>query len=101
MVVQPSDGVSTTSNCPAPELPSNDLAQRNEPRTPGRATSAKVESAPVTLKPSQNVVQPEGEDRDPGRNPGQFAGDMITTAVNWKIPSGGIFRRTHLLQDEV
>jgi hypothetical protein len=55
----------------------------------------------VTLKPSQNVVQPEGEDRVPGRNPGQFAGDMITTAVNWKIPSGDIYRRTNVLQDEV
>jgi hypothetical protein len=101
VAVQPFDAeeVSTTSNCPALELPSNDLAQRNEPRTPGRASSTRDESAPVTLdsdrKPSQNAVQPEG-----GQNPGQFAGDMVTTAVNWKIPSGVIYRRTNLLQDE-
>ena len=96
MVVQPSDaGVSTTSNCTAPELPLNDLSQRNEPRMPGRAPSTRDEGAPVTLdsdrKSSQNAVQPEGEDR---RNPGQFAGDVITTGVNWKIPSGSIYRRT-------
>ncbi len=104
MVVQPSDaeGVSTTSNCPAPELPSDDLAQRNEPHTPGRASSTRDESVPVILgsdhKPSQNAVQ---LDRDSGRKPGQFVGDMITTAVNWKTPSGVIYRRTNLLQDEV